>query len=540
MTERRGIPGWLKGVLFVLALAVLVAAVVVIIKYAPRPPREMLDADAGTPLRIEVHELRSGNDAVIDDPETAETVAAAFRGHTFRRNGGTYGMQGYTLHFFFEDGSENVIEMQWETSLKLGHYSYIPADGADYSAVWSLLTGLFAAEDREVESVTVRKIGENVDINATTDVPEQIDAIRTLLTEIVESGNTEAAASSEPMCFIRLHYSDGTGSEYTVHGGEMVIDGEAYPLNAEQQRALGEAVDAVLAALDAPTPEETVRTYYLAQEDDGWERYDSLLWPTRRAERHENDAPNYALLGVTVHDVREYRGEKRWMLAKQFLETYPDELGGLSPENVAIVLARADLSFDYSLVGYQTDQEECFFLVRADSASPWLIYDHGAGYLSYAMEFGGEHQLTAADASYWDACDKHMFTAPDTAVRTEPRDDAPVGRTLSGWTVRVCAVVWADDTEPWALVTCFTFDSAVNNIGWVRWSSLIEYTAETREALRYPVGVAEGARDSATGELIWPADGDFAVEYRDGVAYLTREGGDAWTVKPEDVVYPEV
>ena len=224
----------------------------------------------------------------------------------------------------------------------------------------------------------------------------------------------------------------------------------------------------------------------------------------------------------------------------QFLETYPDELGGLSPENVAIVLARADLSFDYSLVGYQTEQEECFFLVRADSASPWLIYDHGAGYLSYAMEFGGEHQLTAADASYWDACDKHMFTAPDTAVRTEPRDDAPVGRTLSGWTVRVCAVVWADDTEPWALVTFFTFDSAVNNIGWVRWSSLIEYTAETRESLRYPVGVAEGARDSATGELIWPADGDFAVEYRDGAAYLTREGGDAWTVKPEDVVYPEV
>ena len=73
-----------------------------------------------------------------------------------------------------------------------------------------------------------------------------------------------------------------------------------------------------------------------------------------------------------------------------------------------------------------------------------------------------------------------------------------------------------------------------------RLAAAIEYTAETRESLRYPVGVAEGARDSATGELIWPADGDFAVEYRDGVAYLTREGGDAWTVKPEDVVYPEV
>lgn len=149
-------------------------------------------------------------------------------------------------------------------------------------------------------------------------------------------------------------------------------------------------------------------------------------------------------------------------------------------------------------------------------------------------------QLTAADTSYWDACDKHMFTAPDTAVRTEPWDKAPVGRTLSGWTVRVCAVVWADNTEPWALVTFFTFDSAVNNIGWVRWSSLIEYTAETREALRYPVGVAEGAHDSVTGALIWPADGEFALEYRDGAAYLTREGGEAWTVKPEDVVFPEV
>lgn len=148
-------------------------------------------------------------------------------------------------------------------------------------------------------------------------------------------------------------------------------------------------------------------------------------------------------------------------------------------------------------------------------------------------------QLTAADASYWEACGMQMFTAPDTLVRAEPRDDAPTARTLTGWTVRVCAVAWADDIEPWALVTFFTFDSAVNNIGWVRWSSLVAYTPETREALRWPVGVAAGTRDSATGELVWPADGDFAVEYCGGAAYLTREGGVTWTVAPENIVFPD-
>lgn len=405
MTERRAMPGWVKGLLFVLALAVLVAAVVVIIKYAPRPPREMLDADAGTPVRIEVHELRSGNDAVIEDPETAETVAAAFRGHTFRRNGGTYGMQGYTLHFFFEDGSENIIEMQWETSLRLGNYSYIPADGADYSAVWSMLTGLFAAEDREVESVTVREITIIASREATTTDRALITALRNNIRAIETSGTAEDAGMDGGAYAICFRYADGSEQEYLL-GAVGLSDetcGKIYPTTAELWHALGIAAQRVIEA-------------------------------------------------------------------------------------------------------------------QTSSAA----------------------QLTAADASYWDACEKHMFTAPDTAVRTEPRDDAPVGRTLSGWTVRVCAVVWADDTEPWALVTCFTFDSAVNNTGWVRWSSLIEYTAETRESLRYPVGVAEGARDSATGELIWPAGGEYAVEYRDGAAYLTREGGDAWTVKPEDVVYPEV
>ena len=347
MTEGKDMPGWAKGLLFVLALAVLVAAVLVIIKYAPRPPREMLDADAGTPVRIEVHELRSGNDAVIEDPETAETVAAAFRGHTFRRNGGTYGMQGYTLHFFFEDGSENVIEMQWETSLKLGNYSYIPADGADYSAVWSLLTGLFAADDREIESVTVQELYVSPTREASTSDPEIIDKFLREINAARMSDIEESAGGNDSVFTIKFRYTDGWERPFllSVSGLLNLGSGEHYPLNAEQQRARGEAVDAVLAALDTPTPEETVRTYYLAQEDDGWERYDSL-----------------------------------------------------------------------------------------------------------------------------------------------------------------------------------------------RWSSLVEYTAETREALRYPVGVAEGARDSAAGELIWPADGDFAVEYRDGAAYLTREGGDAWTVKPEDVV----
>lgn len=405
MTQKKGLPGWAKGLIFVLVLVLLVAAVIVLIKYAPRPPRAMLDADAGTPVRIEVRELRSGNETVIDDPETAETVAAAFRGHTFRRNGGTYGMHGYTLHFFFADGSENIIEMQWETSLKLGHYSYIPADGADYSAVWSLLTGLFTADDREVESVTVREITISSSREATTTDRALITALRNNLRAIETSGTTEDAGMDGGAYAICFRYADGSEQEYLL-GADGLTDetrGEAYPTTADLWNALGNTARRVI-------------------------------------------------------------------------------------------------------------EERAFFDTR----------------------------LTAADTSYWDACDKHMFTAPNTAVRTEPWDKAPAGRTLSGWTVRVCAVVWADDTEPWALVTFFTFDSAVNNIGWVRWSSLIEYTAETREALRYPVGVAEGAHDSVTGALIWPADGEFALEYRDGAAYLTREGGEAWTVKPEDVVFPEV
>lgn len=280
MTEGKDMPGWAKGLLFVLALAVLVAAVLVIIKYAPRPPREMLDADAGTPVRIEVHELRSGNDAVIEDPETAETVAAAFRGHTFRRNGGTYGMQGYTLHFFFEDGSENVIEMQWETSLKLGNYSYIPADGADYSTVWSLLTGLFAADDREIESVTVQELYVSPTREASTSDPEIIDKFLREINAARMSDIEESAGGNDSVFTIKFRYTDGWERPFllSVSGLLNLGSGEHYPLNAEQQRARGEAVDAVLAALDTPTPEETVRTYYLAQEDDGWERYDSLRW----------------------------------------------------------------------------------------------------------------------------------------------------------------------------------------------------------------------------------------------------------------------
>ena len=135
------------------------------------------------------------------------------------------------------------------------------------------------------------------------------------------------------------------------------------------------------------TPEEVVRTWYLAHADDNYDRLNATLLTETN---HPSDPPSYGLAGLVIRDIREYHGDRFDELADMCIESFGEDWGLSSPENFAIVLADAQLLYDTQLVGYQ-DSEECgFFLVRKDADSPWKIASSGAGYLSYRSEFGAE------------------------------------------------------------------------------------------------------------------------------------------------------
>ncbi len=150
----------------------------------------------------------------------------------------------------------------------------------------------------------------------------------------------------------------------------------------------------------------------------------------------------------------------------------------------------------------------------------------------------GEIHMTNADDSTL-ALDIHnrlIMTSEAAEVRGIPNLDAPVNRTLCYQMVTVDAVVYAGE-ETWALVEFFTFDAAVDNIGWVLLADLMEYTAENQRLLRYPVRLTEDCVDLDTGEPVaWDA---VAVEYVDDYAVVSWEGGNTHRVAPECILYPD-
>lgn len=114
--------------------------------------------------------------------------------------------------------------------------------------------------------------------------------------------------------------------------------------------------------------------------------------------------------------------------------------------------------------------------------------------------------------------------------------------TLSYEMVNVHAVVYSeeypeDEKGRWALVSFVCFDSAHDNIGWVKFTELEQYTAENMRLLQYPVTVTEGCTDINTGEeVVWDA---FRVDYDDISAAVTREGGKVYRVDKDCIIYPE-
>ena len=147
------------------------------------------------------------------------------------------------------------------------------------------------------------------------------------------------------------------------------------------------------------------------------------------------------------------------------------------------------------------------------------------------------HMANAMDEIGLDYKNKYIMTGKDVDVLDRPRRSGYVLRTLSYEVVDVGMATYDFEGNIWVIVSFFCFDSASNNMGWVKLTDLMEYTEENYQLLRYPVRVKEGSVDLETGEpIIWS---NFAVDYIDDYAVVTREGGRWHNVSPSDIIYPE-
>lgn len=146
------------------------------------------------------------------------------------------------------------------------------------------------------------------------------------------------------------------------------------------------------------------------------------------------------------------------------------------------------------------------------------------------------HMTNAFDSDFeLDYKNCYIMTAENTDVRGIPREYGAVNRTLSYQMVDVYAATYADDGK-WVLIGFFCFDSAHDNMGWVKVSDLMEYNEENYLLLTYPVQVTEDCIDLNTGE---PVQRDaFEVHYIEDYAEILREGGRSYRVSPDDIIYP--
>ncbi len=177
------------------------------------------------------------------------------------------------------------------------------------------------------------------------------------------------------------------------------------------------------------------------------------------------------------------------------------------------------ISFLCAGCGSSALDEQSFF---SESLVPDAIHMSDA-FWDFSQEFDLQHG--------------NIMTGDNAALRGIPSEDAPINDTVSYQFVNAYAAVYIDSSDYWVLVSFFRFDSAVDNIGWVRASDLMKYTEENHQLLCYPVQVAEGCVDLDTNEPVeWPA---FRVEYVEDYAIVSREGGRSYRVSPSCIIYPE-
>ena len=138
-----------------------------------------------------------------------------------------------------------------------------------------------------------------------------------------------------------------------------------------------------------------------------------------------------------------------------------------------------------------------------------------------------------------------MMATELVEVKGIPSSKGNTNRILNYSLVDVIIIVHSDvydrgkETEGdlWALISFFSFDSAVDTIGWVPLKDLVFYTEENKMLLSYPVYLAEGCVDLDTGEAVsWD---EVAVEYKDDYAIVSWEGGNSHRVAKEYIIYPD-
>lgn len=140
---------------------------------------------------------------------------------------------------------------------------------------------------------------------------------------------------------------------------------------------------------------------------------------------------------------------------------------------------------------------------------------------------------------------KKVMLGDNVTLRFSPSEDSETYNEISHFLVTLIAVVRTDHFDQpenedglWGLVYCFQLDNSVDNVGWVPFRELTEYSEENKHLLRYPVQLKEGCKDLDTGdEVKWD---NVLVTYEEDYAIVSWEGGHNHRVSPDDIVYPDV
>ena len=99
--------------------------------------------------------------------------------------------------------------------------------------------------------------------------------------------------------------------------------------------------------------------------------------------------------------------------------------------------------------------------------------------------------------------------------------------------------VFKQYNNPWALISFYSPDTALDTVGWVQLNELIEYTEETKHLLHGSVSLAEGAIDVNTGKPVEFKNLLSITRYEGDYVLLFSAGGIVYKVHKDYVMYPE-
>lgn len=99
--------------------------------------------------------------------------------------------------------------------------------------------------------------------------------------------------------------------------------------------------------------------------------------------------------------------------------------------------------------------------------------------------------------------------------------------------------VFKQYNDPWALISFYSSDTALDTVGWVQLNELVEYTEDTKQFLNGPVSLAEGAVDANTGKPVEFKSGLFVTDEEGDYVLLFAAGGIEYKVHKDYVIYPE-